>query len=592
MFLNKYIKGFKFQVSGFKLRWLRLPNRIYTAQVCDARGDAIYSTAWYTKIFFALLFTSSLSCNNQQQSDKQVFYYNETTGVATLDPAFARNQSVMWVVHQLYNTLVEMDSSLNIAPSLAKRWEISGDRLRYTFHLRTDVYFQNNDAFENGKGRRMVAQDVVYSLKRIMDKRTASSGGWIFNNRVDTVNGFRAIDDSTFELKLLRPFQPILGILSMQYCSIVAHEAVDKYKQDFRSHPCGTGPFQLKYWDEGQAMVLEKNPHYWERDSAGKMLPYLDAVKISFYDNKATEFLEFRQGRLSFINDIDPSFKDEVLTKKGELRSEWKDKIVLDKHAYLNTEYFGILVDNQSVFVKKSPLKFKAVRQAINYAINREQMMMYMRNSIGSAAVAGVVPKGLPSKNAETVQGYSYNPDTARKLLQQAGVTTTNMPVIKLLTIPIYADIASFVAKQVSEIGLNMQVEVIQKSLLLQQTAKQEALFFRASWIADYPDAENYMAMFYSKNPSPPNYTRYRNPEFDALYEKALQETNDSIRYILYRQMDQLIMNDAPVVPLWYDEVIHLVNKEVKGFSSNALNLLELRRVRIKKNNFGNQAAE
>ena len=565
------MSGMQFNLFNYAKQHKSATQRKFNA--CNAAG--------YIKILFITFCISFFfSCNNNQHSDKQVFYYNETTGVATLDPAFARNQSIMWVVHQLYNTLVEMDSGLNIAPSLAKSWEISDDRLHYTFHLHTDVYFQNNEVF-NDKGRKMVAQDVVYSLQRIMDKRTASSGAWIFNNRIDTVNGFTAIDDSTFELKLLRPFQPILGILSMQYCSIVAHEAVEKYGVDFRSHPCGTGPFQLKYWDEGQAMVLEKNEHYWEKDSSGKSLPYLDAVKISFYDNKATEFLEFRQGRLSFINDIDPSFKDEVLTKKGELRDEWKNKIILDKHAYLNTEYFGILVDNHNTLVNNSPLKIKAIRQAINYAVNKEQLMMYMRNSIGSAATAGMAPKGLPSKNAETVKGYFYNPDTARALVKKAGVNMSNMPAIKLLTIPIYADIASFVAKQVNETGLNVQVEVIQKSLLLQQTAKQEALFFRGSWIADYPDAENYMAMFYSKNPSPPNYTRYKNVAFDDLYEKALQETNDSARYALYRKMDQVVINDAPVVPLWYDEVIHLVNKNVQGFPSNALNLLELRRTRI-----------
>jgi peptide/nickel transport system substrate-binding protein len=123
---------------------------------------------------------------------------------------------------------------------------------------------------------------------------------------------------------------------------------------------------------------------------------------------------------------------------------------------------------------------------------------------------------------------------------------------------------------------------VIQKSLLLEQTAKSTAGFFRGSWIADYPDAENYMAMFYSKNPAPPNYTRYKNPAFDRLYEQAIAETNDSVRYALYRQMDQLIINDAPVVPVWYDMVIHLVQNNIHGFHANALNLLELRRVRVK----------
>jgi peptide/nickel transport system substrate-binding protein len=126
-----------------------------------------------------------------------------------------------------------------------------------------------------------------------------------------------------------------------------------------------------------------------------------------------------------------------------------------------------------------------------------------------------------------------------------------------------------------------VQVEVIQKSLLLEQTAKSQALFFRGSWIADYPDAENYMAMYYSKNPAPPNYTRYKNPAFDVLYEKALLETNDAARYELYRQMDQLVINDAPIIPLWYDMAIHLVQKNVTGFRPNALNLLELRTTRI-----------
>ena len=534
------------------------------------------------KIFIAIITILLSACNHTKHTDKQVFYYNETTGVATLDPAFAKNQSVMWVVHQLYNTLVEIDSNLNIVPSLAKSWEISADRKIYTFHLRNNVWFQNNDAFANNKGRKLVAGDVVYSLHRIIDKSTASSGAWIFNNRVDSTNDFVALNDSTFQLKLIRPFQPILGILSMQYCSIIAHEAVEKYGKDFRSHPCGTGPFQLKYWDEGQALVLEKNPHYWEHNEQGKSLPYLDAIRISFYDNKATEFLEFRQGRLSFINDIDPSFKDEVLTKKGELRSDWKGKIILQKHAYLNTEYFGILVDKNNPLVPQSPLKIKAVRQAINYAINRRQLMMYMRNSIGTPAEAGIVPDGLPSKNAELVKGYAYNPDTARVLLQAASINQNNLTAIKLLTIPIYADIASFAAKQIEDVGLKVQVEVVQKSLLLEQTAKQQALFFRGSWIADYPDAENYMAMFYSKNPSPPNYTQYKNPAFDKLYNKALQETNDSLRYALYRQMDQMVINDAPVVPLWYDEAIHLLNNHVHGFTPNALNLLELRRANVK----------
>lgn len=537
------------------------------------------------KLFFLLIVVFVLqACKQPTATPKQVFYYNEFSGTATLDPAFAKNQSIMWPVHQLYNTLVEIDSGLNIVPSLATRWEVSEDRRTYTFHLRTDVLFHDDPVFTGGRGRLLNAGDVVYSLRRIMDKTTASSGAWIFNNRVDPANGFTALDDSTFQLKLIRPFHPILGILSMQYCSIVAKEAVDKYGKEFRRHPVGTGPFRFSSWDEGEAMVLHKNEKYWERDSSGKALPYLDAIKITFFDNKATEFLQFRQGALSFVNDVDPSFKDEILTKTGQLREQWKGKILLKTHPYLNTEYFGILVDPKNPLVKNSPNGIKAVRQAMNYAINRQQLMMYMRNSIGIPAEAGFVPGGLPSRNTELVKGYHFDPARSRELLREAGYPEgKGLPVIRLLTINIYADVASFVARQMEEVGIPVQVEVVQKSLLLEQTAKSQAAFFRGSWIADYPDAENYMAMFYSKNPAPPNYTRYKNPAFDVLYEKALLENNDSLRYQLYREMDQLVIDDAPVIPIWYDMAFHLVQPGIEGFYPNALNLLELRRTRISK---------
>lgn len=487
----------------------------------------------------------------------------------------------MWAVHQLYNTLVEVDGKMQLKPSLAKTWDISADNLTIIFHLRTDVFFHDDTAFNNGKGRRLVADDVVYSFSRIMDKSTASPGAWIFNSRVDTVQPFKVLNDSTFQLKLIRPFQPILGILSMQYCSIIPKEAVEKYGNDFRRHPVGTGPFAFVAWEEGQALIMKKNEHYFEKDSSGYTLPYLDGIKVSFFDSKATEFLEFQQHRLDFINDIEASFKDEILTKTGNLKKEWEGKLILQKHPYLNIEYLGILVDTNNALVKQSPLRLQKVRQAINYGFDRKKMMLYLRNSIGIAAESGFVPAGLPSFDTAAVQGYHYAPAKAKQLLAEAGYTNGNEPpIIKLLTIPIYADLGSYIANELLQVGIKVQVETVQKSLLLEQTSKSQALFFRGSWIADYPDAENYLSVFYSKNPAPPNYTRYHNDAFDALYEKANAETNDSIRYKLYQQMDQLVMNDAPVVPLWYDMAIHLVHTNISGFVPNSLNLLELRRTR------------
>jgi peptide/nickel transport system substrate-binding protein len=525
------------------------------------------------------VFFLSIGCGERSHSGKKIFHYNESSGIASLDPAFAKSQSVMWAVHQLYNTLVEPGEDLSLRPSLARSWTIDSSKTVYTFRLRNDVFFHDDPVFPDGKGRRLVASDLVYSLSRIIDPQTASPGAWIFNDKLDSLQPFSAPDDTTFRLKLSKPFQPIIGILSMPYCSVVAREAVNRYGNDFRRHPVGSGPFRMLAWEEGQALVLTCNARYFETDSAGSRLPYLDGVFVHFLDSKATEFLSFRQGKLDFINDIDASYKDELLTGTGELRKEWESRILLQKHPYLNIEYLGILADTNNPVLAGSPLKLKKIRQAINYGFDRRKLIRYMRNSIGTAAESGFVPMGLPSFNSEAVKGYRYEPEITGRLLEEAGFPGgKGLPTITLQTIPQYADLATFIANELGRSGIPIKIETLQKSLLLEQTAKSKSVFFRGSWIADYPDAQNYLSVFYGKNPAPPNYTRYRNAAFDVLYERALMENRDTTRYELYRTMDRMVIADAPVVPLWYDMAIHLVQPRVSGFHPNALNMLELRR--------------
>ena len=349
---------------------------------------------------------------------------------------------------------------------------------------------------------------------------------------------------------------------------------------DFRRHPVGTGPFQLTAWAEGQTLILRKNDHYWERDLRGERLPYLPGLRVSFYDSKATEFLLFRQGQLDFINDLDASFKDEVLLKSGALKSIWQNKIVLQTHPYLNTEYLGIQMDSTQ-FSISDPLRLRQVRQAINCGFDRRKMILYLRNSLSTPAESGFVPEGLPSFDSSKVRGYRYDPERAMQLLAEAGFPGgRGLSPIQLQTIPIYAEMANFIARQLGEIGIPVQVDVIQKSLLLDLTAKGKSPFFRACWIADYPEAENYLSVFYSKNPAPPNYTRFNNAAFDRVFEQAIQEVNDSVRYRLYQEADRIIVEESPVIPLWYDRVIRLVQPSVEGFQPTAQNQLELRRTR------------
>jgi len=530
-------------------------------------------------LFFLFLITS---CNKTKKNTNQVFRYNESSGIPTLDPAFARNQAIMWPVHQLYSTLIEVDEQMHFTALLAKHWEFSADRKTIRFDLRTDVFFHDDPVFKGGKGRKMVATDVSYSLSRIANPATASPGAWIFNNRLHPSQPFEAPNDSTFLLHLIDPFQPILGMLTMPYCSILPREAIEKYGTDFRRNPVGTGPFRFQAWEEGQGLVLTRNDHYFEKDGQGRAYPYLDGVYISFYESKATEFMEFTQKRLHFINDLDASFKDEILTHSGKLKKSWEGKLSLQKHPYLNVEYLGILSAEANPALAHSPLAMLKIRQAIQHSIDRKKMMFYLRNSIGTAANSGFLPLGLPSYDSSEVKGYDYDLLTARKLIREAGFDEANpVPAIKLITVPAYVSLASYVANSLKQSGLTVSVETMQKSLLLEQTSRSQIPFFRGSWIADYPDAENFLGVFYSKNPAPPNYTRYANASYDSLYEKALDEQVDSIRFQYYRAMDKMLMNDAIVIPLWYDMVIRLVQPEVNGFYPNSLNMLELRTTRL-----------
>ena len=528
-------------------------------------------------VLTAIIFLTS--CGGSHKDLSKVFRYNQGSDITSLDPAFARDQANIWALNQLYDGLVQFDSNLMVQPCIAKSWEISEDGLTYTFHLRNDVFFQDNELFAGGKGRLLKAADVAYSFNRLIDKRTASPGAWIFNGKIDTVQPFVAVNDTVFQMKLKKSFRPMLSLLAQQYCFIVPKEAVEKYGKEFRTHPVGTGPFKLKIWQEDNAMVLERNPHYWMKDGA-QQLPYLDVVHISFVKSKQTEYLKFMKGDLDFMNYVDASTINELLTKDGQLQDKLKDKLTFFKRPYLNTEYLGMLMDADKL-PADSPLRKKQVRQAINYAINREDMLRYLRNGIGHPANAGFVPFGLPSFDTTKVKGYTYDPDKARKLLTEAGYPNGNgMPEIKLYTNASYEDMANHIHKQLREVGINVILETVPPAFQRELMSKGQAQFFRASWIADYADAENYLSLFYSANGAPPNYTRFKNDKYDELYSKSLNENTDTIRFELYREMDRIIIDEAPVVPLFYDEVLRFVAKDVQGLQPNPMNLLDLRRVR------------
>ena len=521
---------------------------------------------------FAIILTILVcvcSCEERNLiNESTVFRYNEHKNINSLDPIFAKDIANIQAVNQLFNGLVEMDNQLNVVPSIAKSWEISENGKIYSFKIDTTVKFHPHPKL---KKRNVTAYDFEYSFNRLLDPKNASPGRWVF----DKVNTFKAKNDSIFEIELKFPFNAFLGILTMKYCSVVPKDIVEYYKEDFRSNPIGTGPFKFKRWEENIKLVLRKNNDYFQKDVDGSQLPYLEAVSVTFLPEKQSEFLQLVKGKVDFISGLDNSYKDEIINGYGELNEDYVNKINMLRGPYLNTEYLAFFMESE-----KNEIKSDLIRKAVNIGFDKGKMIKFLRNGVGIPANAGFIPVGLPGYKKNNIN--KYNPELAKNYVERFKEKFNMSPSLKLTTSSNYLDFCEFIQKELEKLGIEIIIDVIPGSALKQAKANGKLDFFRASWIADYPDAENYLSLFYSKNfaPNGPNYTHFSNNEYDKIYENSLRETNPEKSKLIYSKLDSIISSESIIVPLFYDEVIRFVSKNVVGMEINATNLLDLRKVK------------
>ena len=527
----------------------------------------IFKQNLYFKLIALLIIFSS--CEERKSIDlNTVFRYNEHKNINSLDPIFAKDIANIQAVNQLFNGLVEMDKELNVVPSVAKSWKISENGKLYTFIINTSVEFHPHPSLEK---RNVTAYDFEYSFNRLLDPKNASPGRWIF----DKVDNFEAKNDSIFQIKLKNPFNAFLGLLTMKYCSVVPKNVVEFYDDDFRSNPIGTGPFKFKRWEENIKLVLRKNENYFQKDSIGNQLPYLEAVSITFLPEKQSEFLQLVKGKIDFISGLDNSYKDEIITNDGRLNEFYKDRIKMLRGPYLNTEYLAFFLKSE-----KNEIKSELIRKAINIGFDKRKMLKFLRNGVGIPAEAGFIPSGLPGYKKNIIN--KYNTELAKSYVSNYKEKYNSTPSLTLTTSSNYLDLCEFIQKELEKLGIEINIDVIPGSALKQAKANGKLDFFRASWIADYPDAENYLSLFYSKNLAPdgPNYTHFSNDEYDRMYENSLRETNPEKSKLLYQKMDSIITSKSIIVPLFYDEVVRFISRNVVGMKINATNLLDLRNVR------------
>jgi peptide/nickel transport system substrate-binding protein len=292
--------------------------------------------------------------------------------------------------------------------------------------------------------------------------------------------------------------------------------------------------------------------------------------------------LEFTSNNLHFLCNLAETSRDQILEKSGKIKDKFANKFLVQTVPYLNTEYVGFYLEGDK---NVNPLANLKIRQALSYAINRKELVSFRRNGLGMPADYGFIPFALPSFDSTRVKGYPYNPKKAQELLKEAGFPEgKGLPALRLYTYPSDKEIAEQLQKDWEDIGLKVSVEMSQFAAHRDLVAGGKAMMFRGSWLADYPDAENYLMLGYSKNvpPKGPNFFRFKNAEFDKLLEEAHESDNLFTRYDDYLKMDQILMDNAVMLPLYYDMVLHLKQPYVTGLEINAMNNLVLKYVNFK----------
>jgi peptide/nickel transport system substrate-binding protein len=523
------------------------------------------------------------------------FRFMSSEKVTSLFPLSVTDVYANRIASQAFEGLLMIDSkSTEVVPSIAKSYEVDEASKVFTFKLREDVYFHDDACFEGGNGRQVKASDFKFSLEFACSKNDLNELSWLlkdkvkgakayYNGKADAVEGIKVLDEYTLQIELVTPFSGFQKVLTHTGLSIFPKEAYTKYGEEIGQHPVGTGAFMLKSLEEDK-IVLVRNNNYWGKDDFGNELPFLDKIVMTYSEDKTDELLSFRAEEIDLVLDIPVEEVENVLGTLREAQAGENVKHVVDSKSSMSISYYGF-AHGSEVFSKKE------VRQAFNIAIDREAIIETWLEGEGWAANHGFVPKmkGYPQ---ESVNGYEFDVAKAKSLLAKAGYPNgKRFPTIDLYVngleesgIHKLAKAVSFSLKQ--NLGVNINVKLCSIEEREEAIRSNEAIFWRSGWVADYPDPENFLNLFYGgnmdKNDVNVNPFKYENPAFDALFEKALAETDEEKRMELLADCDQMIIDDAVVMPLLTDDFVTMVNLKVRKFVTNEMEQLDFSRIYIK----------
>ena len=524
----------------------------------------------------------STACTRTAKEPAKTIHIPSVAKIKSLDPVSADDEYSIFEVGKVYENLVHyayLKRPFVLEPQLAEAMPtIGSDKKTYTFKLKKGVLFQDDACFPGGHGREMTADDVVYSLKRIADPKNTSSGWWTLDGKIAGLNewrdestksgnsdyskeisGLKATDRYTVRFTLVKPNYQFMYSLAMAPASVVPREAVEKYGKDFTNHPVGTGPFKLTEFNPSSRIVWDRNPTFrndvypsegapGDKEAglladAGKPLPLADRIVTEIYEETQPMWLKFMSGALE-ISGVPKDNYDSVIGKDHELLPDMKARrMKLTRVPMLDITHTSFNMDDPLIG------KNKWLRCAISMADDQATTNALFYNGQALAAM-GPIPPGLSGYDESFKNPYrAFDLEKAKELLAKAGYPNgEGLPPLELVELAdsTTRQMSEFFEKEMKALGIQLKVKQGSWPQFDAWVKNKQGQMWSLAWGGDYPDAEDFLALFYSKNASPgSNDANYRNPEFDKLYEKALTLPDGTERTALYKQMVKIVTEDC-----------------------------------------------
>ena len=451
------------------------------------------------------------------------------------------------LVTQIYEPLLKLDfNSMKATPAVAESFNVNKEGTVYTFKIRSGILF-HKDACFGGSSHELDAEDVKFSLDMACSGLELNNIGYLLINKIKGakeykektattitdagVSGIKQLDKNTIEITLTRPFSGFENILAHASLGIFPKEAYNKYKDELGKHPIGTGPFQLETMKDDK-IILKRNNQYWKKDELGNQLPFLEKVIVSYVQDKKSEFLAFRKGEIDLVNEIPVESVEYILGSLVEAQDGKNVKHKVESESSMNVRYLALANSSEE-------FKNIDVRKAFNLAINRDVLILRALEGDGIASHNGFVP-AIMNYPVSDVNGHEFNVEKAQSLMSSAGFKNgKDFPTLKFYVNAVegskHHKLCSLIASQLKtnlNVNLNIQLCSIEERDVAIE--KGETTIWLAGWIADYPDPENFLSLFYGGNMDANNMTvngfKFNNSEFNNLYVQALGEIDPEKR--------------------------------------------------------------